>query len=115
MRRLFVIFLILLFPLNVLALSLSASSMQADGVHTASTASTASAVSVPAAPGDSLAGQAGGDIDPDEPPASGDFHESVDEHSRLRVSVLPAWSMAPYARPLHDHPSFAPVKPPPRG
>ena len=34
MRRLLVIFLILLFPLNVLALSMSVSTAQPDGAHT---------------------------------------------------------------------------------
>ena len=105
MRRLLVIFLILLFPLNVLALSLSASSMQQECPAQHALSLEAGAADV----------QGGGDIDPDEPPASGDFHETVDAHSRLRFAVLPGWSAAPYAPPTHVHPSFAPIKPPPRG
>lgn len=117
MRRVFVIFLILLFPLNVLALSMSASSMQQASVAAPSACAQAAA-------GDFLAdsastgpsdGQAGGDIDPDEPPSSGDFHEPVDQHGGLRLPLPPAGPLAPYAPPLHDHPSFAPIKPPPKG
>ncbi|MFC4931579.1 hypothetical protein [Massilia sp. GCM10023247] len=120
MRRLFVVFLILLFPLNVLALSLSASSMQQGGapVSAASAASAETAASdAPAvsAAGGPADGQAGGDIDPDEPPSSGDLHEPVDEPGRLRLAALSGGPLAPYTPPLHDHPSFAPIKPPPRG
>lgn len=123
MRRLFVVFLILLFPLNVLALSLSASSMQQGGAPVPA-ASAASAPSPELAPSDALAasaaggasdGQAGGDIDPDEPPSSGDVHEPVDEPGRLRFAALPGGPVGPYTPSLHDHPSFAPIKPPPKG
>ena len=79
MRRAFVIFLILLFPLNVFALSMSVASMpQARRQH----ARRGSPRMHPICP-------AMGDIDADEPPAGYDFHDSVNEAGRLRPAVLP--------------------------
>ncbi|MFC5461794.1 hypothetical protein [Massilia niabensis] len=107
MRRAFVIFLILLFPLNVFALSMSVSSMQQAGVM--EPVNPAPGAVADAAPDF----QSIGDIDPDEPPTGTDFHDSVHKEGRLQLAALPDRSVAarqPSPRGLEPHP---PIKPPP--
>ena len=102
MRRAFVIFLILLFPLNVFALSMSVASMQQAGasVHAAVAPD---AVEMPAI----------GDIDADEPPAGHDFHDSVNEARRLRPAVLPDRLPPPHPLFRQGLAPVPPIKPPP--
>ena len=102
MRRAFVIFLILLFPLNVFALSMSVASMpQAAGsMHDALAAD---AMEMPAI----------GDIDADEPPAGHDFHDSVNEAGRLRPAVLPDRLPLPHPPLRQGLAPVPPIKPPP--
>lgn len=90
MRRAFLIFLILLFPLNVLALSWSVATEPAAGsTHTATTA---------AAPDDSPTDSFFArlfdvdttlDLDPDEPPAM-DLHDIVNHEAGQQCITLPS-------------------------
>ncbi|MBD8530383.1 MULTISPECIES: hypothetical protein [unclassified Massilia] len=102
MRRVFVIFLILLFPLNVLALSTSVASLQ----HTAVTHE-ASAFT------NSVDLQTLGDPDADEPPAGYDFHDSMNEEGRLQAAVLPGRLVSPPSPARRGLAPFPPIKPPP--
>jgi len=100
MRRLFVIFLILLFPLNVLALSVSAScAQQGEAVVLALEAG--------AGNGDSR-----GDVDPDEPPSVADLHDIVNHEPSLRLAGWPAGALAPHDAEPHSHSLPPPLKPP---
>ncbi|QBE65441.1 hypothetical protein [Pseudoduganella lutea] len=119
MRRLFVIFLALLFPLNVLALSMSVSSMTFPSTSFPSTSFPSAHPGVAASP-DALAALPDlavddivFDIDPDEPPAGMDFHDTVHGAVRQpaafpleRAATLPL----PPRRGLDPLP---PIKPPP--
>jgi hypothetical protein len=113
MRRALVIFLILLFPLNVFALSMSAATLaQPAGTHERAGAA---AAQVAGDLDDDFGGDGGcdpGDIDPDEPPAGADLHYIVGHAGGLHVA---GWSRA--AAALHDaaprcHAVAPPVKPP---
>ena len=75
MRRFLVILLILLFPLNVLALSMSVSAAQPDG---ASVQASAMVVA-----GDAFEGNANPDIDPDEPPTVAEPHDFMNLDGRF--------------------------------
>lgn len=111
MRRVFVIFLILLFPLNVCALSMSVSSLQQAAITTQLTAS-ASCDSIADAEADAVMPSMG-DFDADEPPAGYDFHDSVNEEGRLQPAMLPA-RLVPAPLPARRGLSpFPPLKPPP--
>lgn len=113
MRRVLVIVLILLFPLNVFALSMSASLLQA---ATASAPEPAHAPS-PALFTDLQADQAlacalACDVDPDEPPGHQDLHDIVYVETAPRLAG-PASPTAPShdaSRPF-DSPA-PPIKPP---
>lgn len=105
MRRILVIFLILLFPLNVLALSISVSTAQPDVAH-----AHAGATSMDAFQG----GSANPDIDPDEPPSVADLHDLVHQDARLnlaglRAAAVPQHAASPYRLSLPP-----PDKPPRR-
>jgi hypothetical protein len=102
MRRAFVIFLILLFPLNVFALSMSVASMQQAGVS-AHAAVAADALAMPAI----------GDVDADEPPAGHDFHDSVNEAGRPQPAVLPDRLPPPHSPLRQGLAPVPPIKPPP--
>lgn len=107
MRRAFVIFLILLFPLNVLALSLSVASMQQTGASERVGAF---------APADGAAApdlQTLGDVDADEPPAGTDFHDSVNEEGHLQSVALPGRLAPPHLPSRRGLAPFPPIKPPP--
>ena len=124
MRRLFVICLTLLLPLNMFALAMAASAMQPAGapqhvtpsqvlIHTAAL-ETDSAVPLFA---DAYLGgasdcQAGCEIDPDEPPAGADVHDSVYEDFGLSIGGAPGGAVAPPAPPRPSHSSLPPLKPP---
>lgn len=93
MRRILVIFLILLFPLNVLALSMSVSMAQPDGAH--AHAGVTSGADFQGDP----------DIDPDEPPSVADLHDLVNQDGCLYQSdrgaaALPARAAPPYCLSL---------------
>ncbi len=124
MRRLFVICLTLLLPLNMFALAMAASAMQPAGatehvtpsevlIHTAALETDAA---VPLFADAYLPGpydcQAGCDIDPDEPPAGADVHDSVYEDLGLQVGGSPGGAIAPPAPPRANHSSLPPLKPP---
>jgi hypothetical protein len=112
MRRLFVIWLILLFPLNVLAMSMSVAAFQHDQPSALQHVEPATPVA------DTLFShlfdtQNGGDLDSDEPPAVADLHDQVNEEDKLQLVLLPGSSIAastPLPRPQS---AFPPLKPPP--
>ena len=122
MRRLFVICLILLLPRNMFALAMAASAMQpAEAtVHATPSTSILHATAADAPPSlfaDAyLAGaydcQVACDIDPDEPPAGADVHDSVNEEAGLLLADFPRMTIAPVVAPRPSHSSFPPLKPP---
>ena len=110
MRRFFVIVLILLFPLNVFALSMSASLTAAgDPVQE-------HAASMPVAdlaePGGGFDCAAACDLDPDEPPGSPDLHDILHAEAPLRSAALPGRALAPHDARRRCHSIEPPVKPP---
>ncbi|MEW7847600.1 hypothetical protein AB2N08_02765 [Massilia aurea] len=119
MRRVFVICLILLLPLNMFALAMAASAMlPADASQRA--LATEPLVQVAPAPvfadsylPDNYNCQASCDIDPDEPPAGADVHDSVNEDLALRLGDSRSGVLAPpsLSRPSH---SWHPLLKPPR-
>jgi len=124
MRRFFVICLTLLLPLNMFALAMAASAIQPSGatepvtpsevlIHTAALETDEA---VPLFADSYLPGaydcQAGCEIDPDEPPAGADVHDSVHEDLGLQLGGRPGGAIAPPAPPRPSHSSFPPLKPP---
>ena len=103
MRRAFVIFLILLFPLNVFALSMSVSSM-GEQVMTPALADAGSG---------SGSDQPLGDLDPDEPPSGMDFHDSVYAAGPPAAALPPDGSVSSHVPLRHGLAPFPPIKPPP--
>lgn len=87
MRRILVIFLVLLFPLNVMALSMSVSTQQQES----------GAVHAGLASGDAFQGDRNADVDPDEPPAAAELHDFMHHDGCLQ---LPAFGAAALAPPL---------------
>ena len=119
MRRALVIFLVLLFPLNVFALSLSVATMPAAALAQAADAK--ERVHAPAALADSdLRAISGcddacndpGDIDPDEPPAGADLHYIVGHAGCLHRAGLSSASPALHDAAPRCHSVPPPVKPP---
>ena len=112
MRRLFVIFLALLFPLNVLALSMSVSSMPGTG---ATERAAMQLLDATAASLDIAGDDAGFDIDPDEPPAPTgmDFHDTVHGTERVPVAFPPERSATLPLPSRHGLDPLPPIKPPP--
>lgn len=102
MRRILVIFLILLFPLNVLALSMSVSTAQPDGASTH-----AGVTSI-----DAFQGDANPDIDPDEPPAAAELHDLMNQDGRFYQPGLRAAVRTPHAAPPYRLSLPPPDKPP---
>jgi hypothetical protein len=121
MRRLFVIFLALLFPLNVFALSMSVSAMQASGmspyihapapVEVASFSSDAHSINPHSV--DSPVSEALCDIDPDEPPAGMDFHDTVHAAAQLPFAAPPDASVPSFVPSRRGRDPLPPIKPPP--
>lgn len=124
MRRLFVICLTLLLPLNMFALAMAASAMQPAAatehvtpspvlIHTAALETDAA---VPLFADAYLGGgydcQSGCEIDPDEPPAGADVHDSVYQDLGLAIGGAPGGAVAPPAPPRPSHSSLPPLKPP---
>jgi len=117
MRRLFVICLILLFPLNVLAMSMSVAAFQHAQPAHPQPASSHGATPV-AADSDSFFShlfdtQSGGDLDSDEPPAVADLHDQVNEDGTLQLILHPGRSHAPAGPLAHGQSAYPPLKPPP--
>ena len=102
MRRILVIFLILLFPLNVMALSMSVSMVPHDGAsaHTRVTS------------GDAFQGDTNPDIDPDEPPATAELHDLMNQDGCLQLAVPGAAALAPHAAAAYCLSLPPPDKPP---
>ena len=103
MRRVLVIVLVLLFPLNVFALSLSASLFQAQEP---------AAVEATVQPADSHACELACDIDPDEPPGHQDLHDIVHLEAALRHAGPAARTMARHDARARCNSLPPPVKPP---
>jgi len=119
MRRFFVICLILLYPLNVLALSWSVASLQT-GVteHVLSQTPIASAAAAAHDAADLLLAEALDckltcDLDPDEPPSGADFLDTVNEADEPRFDGMPLRSVVPFTPTRHLLSAFPPLKPPP--
>lgn len=119
MRRFFVICLILLLPLNMFALAMAASAMlPAIETHHVTSAepllqSASAPVFADAYLPDNYDCQASCDIDPDEPPAGADVHDSVNEDVSLRLADIRGGVVAPTfpARPSHcQHPLQKPPR-----
>lgn len=111
MRRFFVTWLILLFPLNVFALSMSVASMQQPA--TSEQAAPASHSVTDSLFAGIVDAQPGGDIDSDEPPAVADLHDSVNEDDPSQLVLNPR-APAPLPVPLRrSQSSSPPLKPPP--
>lgn len=109
MRRVLVIFLILLFPLNVFALSMSAASPWQHGDAKAQVhAALADAGQTGGAGDDSGGGNVDLDIDPDEPPSAGDLHYIFGHGASLQFTCLPSRAV-----PLHDAAPYCHALPPP--
>jgi len=107
MRRAFVIFLILLFPLNVLALSWSVASEPAAAVVQAE---------APAAGADSFFAKLFDadttlDLDPDEPPPM-DLHDIVNHEAALQFTTLPGRMACRHDARRHCLSIPPPVRPP---
>jgi hypothetical protein len=102
MRRILVIFLILLFPLNVLALSSSVASMHED----------AAAQSVLA---DEFECRDICDLDPDEPPTAGDMNGIVDRPAAPCLAGSTGRAAVLHDARRHCHSTPPPVPPPRRG
>jgi len=109
MRRLFVIWLILLFPLNVLAMSISVASFEhGQPEHVAPAASAADSFF-----SSLFDNQPVGDLDSDEPPAVADLHDQVNEED-LSQLILPPHVARASGMPLrHAQSASPPLKPPP--
>lgn len=114
MRRALVLFLILLFPLNVLALT---TSLVQHG-HAAQRLDARAPIVAPA-DADADAGLAAAldcdtscDIDPDEPPAAGDLHTVLNEALRLQPAGLSGTAAPPPDAARHCRAIPPPVKPP---
>lgn len=100
MRRFLVLFLILLFPLNVLALSMSVSVEHAGE-------STAMVLEA-----DAFAGDRHGDVDPDEPPSVADLHDILHHEPSLRPAGPPDGAVPPHPPARYSHAPPPPLKPP---
>jgi len=112
MRRAFVLFLVLLFPLNVLALALSVATVAPQSAALQCAAPDAAGAHTP----DSLfAGMfdtaADADIDPDEPPAL-DLHDIVNHEAGLQSISLPGRTLSCHHARRQRHSIPPPVKPP---
>ncbi|MFC5479643.1 hypothetical protein [Massilia suwonensis] len=107
MRRVFVIFLILLFPLNVFALSMSvASDRHAAAVEQVMPAALADA-------GMEMDQPSLGELDPDEPPSGMDYHDSVSGEGQPVAPLPPDGSISSHVPFRHGLAPFPPIKPPP--
>jgi hypothetical protein len=109
MRRLFVIWLILLFPLNVLSMSISVASFehgQPEHVEPAAPAADTFFSSL-------FDSQSTADLDSDEPPAVADLHDQVNEEDLAQLMLPPHATRASGVPLRHAQSAFPPLKPPP--
>jgi hypothetical protein len=109
MRRLFVIWLILLFPMNVLAMSISVASFehgQPEHVEPAAPVADAFFSSL-------FDSEPAGDLDSDEPPAVADLHDQVNEEDLAQLILSPHVTRASGVPLRHAQSAFPPLKPPP--
>jgi len=119
MRRVFVICLILLLPLNMFALAMAASAMLPPEPVQRATVSeplvvlNSAPVFADAYLPDNHDCQASCDIDPDEPPAGADVHDAVNEDVSLRLADVRGGVLAlpSLSRPSQ---SWHPLLKPPR-
>ena len=119
MRRVFVICLILLLPLNMFALAMAASAMLPPEPVQRVIASeplvglTSAPVFADAYLPDNYDCQSSCDIDPDEPPAGADVHDTINEELSLRLADVRGGALAP---PFLSHASrsWHPLFKPPR-
>lgn len=109
MRRFLVLFLILLFPLNVLALSLSVATAGTSAPLPQAAPLSADAL---ASLGTALDIDTTSDLDPDEPPPGMDLHDIVNIDAGRRLAAVRGAAMAPHdaRRPFHAIPP--PLRPP---
>ena len=119
MRRVFVICLILLLPLNMFALAMAASAMLPPEQVQRSIAAEP-LVELASAPvfadaylPDNYDCQTSCDIDPDEPPAGADVHDTINEELSLRLADVRGGALAPPS-PSHASRSWHPLLKPPR-
>jgi len=101
MRRLLVIFLILLFPLNVLALSTSVALLHADADAQSLVANEFECRDIC-------------DLDPDEPPTAGDMNGIVDRPPAPYLAGSTGRAVVPPDARRNCHSTSPPVPPPRR-
>lgn len=109
MRRALVIFLVLLFPLNVFALSMSVAQLHLDPAS--------ARIGAPAALADidlddALDCETSCDIDPDEPPSGAELHYIVGRQGTPPCADRPARVVPPHDADPRCHTIPPPVKPP---
>jgi hypothetical protein len=115
MRRAFVIFLILLFPFNVFALSMSAALAGSAGsaVQTAAMAAMAdTAMADDGGPSADADGACDIDPDPDEPPSGAELHYIVGHEGWPALDGRAAAVTGPHDAAPHSHAIAPPVRPP---
>jgi len=114
MRRVLVIFLVLLFPLNVFALSMSAATLAQPAGAKAHVHALAAAADDGA--GSDAGSDSGGndpnDIDPDEPPSGADLHYIVGQAGCLQFAGLAGAAVALHDAAPRCHAVPPPIKPP---
>lgn len=112
MRRVLVIFLILLFPLNVFALSMSVASLPHD--HVAALAGSVDADAADSSAGASAATdcETSCDIDPDEPPSGAELHYIIGHALAPPFAGPSAAAFPPHDADRHHHFIAPPIKPP---
>jgi len=111
MRRFIVLCLILLFPLNVLALSMSVASFQhADPIESTPVVAPVMDDAFFSSLFDTASS---GDLDSDEPPGVADLHDQVNEEDKLQLVLLPDWTRAGVVPLRHAQSASPPLKPPP--
>lgn len=113
MRRLFVICLILLYPLNVLALSMSVASLQTGATEHALPAALSGEAAADLQLAAALDCKLTCDVDPDEPPSGTDFHDTVNEDGEPQLAAMPLRTLAPFTPVRHRLSPYPPIKPPP--
>jgi hypothetical protein len=112
MRRAFVIFLILLFPFNVFALSLSAALAGQAGSAVQTNATPATADTAMADGGADADGAGDIDPDPDEPPSGAELHYIVGQGGLSAFDSRATAATAPHDAAPHSHAIAPPVRPP---
>lgn len=120
MRRVLVICLIFLLPLNMFAFAMAASAMQAGDASEQAVATDKLALSAPGGAISVADAYLPGpydcdiacDIDPDEPPASADVHDSVNQEAGIQFALFLDSTVMPVPLPRSSHSSGPLLKPP---